>query len=191
MTVFFTTSLRGRVKFSQEFDYVYQVVSNFKSIKLISPYWKDNYQPFVRAAKKRKISNSRLLEYNAMRQAIRYSDAVIIEASHESFQLGVEAHFALTEKKPVLCLSLKEDFGSRIQNDYFFGKKYTKKNLRPIIQDFLAHVRDINLSRRFNMFLYPHQIKHLHQQAKQNKMNLSEYIRHLINIDRLNHVQQD
>ena len=88
------------------------------------------------------------------------------------------------EKKPVLVLSIHEDFSKKIHNDYFMGAKYDAKNIKGIIQDFLARARELTLSKRFNMFLYPSQIEYLERASKTSGMNMSEYIRHLINLDR-------
>ncbi|HYD34778.1 MAG TPA: hypothetical protein VD999_01800 [Vitreimonas sp.] len=185
MTIFFSSSYRGLSKYERNYELILRTLQEFKSIKVISPLLKSSYQPLVEAVLHRDLSTKdRYEEYQAMRQAIRAADAVIFEVTQESFQIGYETTFALSEKKPVLCLSLEEDFSKRLQNDYFFGTRYSEQTLKPIIQDFLAEVRDRHLSKRFNLFLYPHQIAHLQQQGNKHGMNMSEYVRHLINQDK-------
>jgi hypothetical protein len=95
-----------------------------------------------------------------------------------------EVSYALSLKKPTLCLSLKEDFSQRIENDYFFGQQYSLGSLKVKIQDFLAAARDMAKSERFNLFLYPHQVEYLKLESQQHGMNMSEYVRFLINQDR-------
>ncbi len=185
MTIFFSTSFRGHKKHPTAIKSVYETLTSFKSLTIISPGWNNNYAPIIKATLKREKTGSRYEEYRAIRQAIRLSDACIFEVTHESFQVGHEVSFALAEKKPTLCLSRKENFAIRIENDYFYGKKYRNNTIKPSIQDFLAKVRETTLSKRFNLFLYPHQIKHLKTQGEIQGMNMSEYIRFLINADKL------
>jgi hypothetical protein len=184
MTIFFTASHRGEAKYKKQFDRVYQTIKSFSDVSLISPGWKDNYEELISASKKKKLQDPRLIEYEAIKKGIQLADAVIIEVSQESFQLGHETTLTLMNKKPVLCLSMHEDFNKRISHDYFFGAQYTDSTLKGIIQDFLSQVRDLSLSKRFNLFLYPRQVEYLEINAKKNKMNMSEYIRYLINRDK-------
>ncbi len=184
MNIFFSASYRGREQYKTQLDLIHDTIAEFKSVNLISPAWKDNYEPLLRATKISRATQSRFAEYQAIRKGIRISEAVIFEVSHESFQVGHEVSFALAEKKPVLCLSLHEDFSQRIQNEYFFGAKYTPETIHGIIQDFLARVRELSLSKRFNLFLYPHQLEYVKEQGEKMGMNMSEYIRYLINLDK-------
>lgn len=184
MIVFFTASRRGEQKYKKEYDLVYQTVKSFSDLTVISPGWKDNYQQLVSDSKRKRIKDPQYIEYEANKKGIQLADAVIMEVSNESFQLGHETTLTLMNKKPILCVSLHEDFSKRISHDYFFGAQYNEKNIKSIIQDFLTHVKDLSLSKRFNLFLYPRQIEYLENTAKKNKMNMSEYIRFLINSDK-------
>jgi CRP-like cAMP-binding protein len=186
MTIFFTASHRGESLYKKQFDLVHSTIQEFKSVTLISPGWNDNYDALLSEAKRKKIDDPHLREYAAIKQGIKLADAVIIETSFESFQLGHETTLALMEKKPVLCLSLHENFSHRIQHDYFFGARYSPASVKGIIQDFLAEVHDLSLSQRFNLFLYPHQLSFLEIQSQRQGMNKSEYIRSLINLDKRN-----
>jgi predicted DNA binding CopG/RHH family protein len=109
---------------------------------------------------------------------------VVIEVSNEDFQIGHEATLAIMEKKPVLCLSVNEDLSKRIFDEYFFAAKYNETSIKGVLQDFFAKVRYLNLTKRFNMFLYPRQIDYLKKAATKEGINMSEYIRKLINIDK-------
>lgn len=152
--------------------------------ELISPE-EGNYLDVIDAqTRKRLEGNHELLHYEAIRQGIHLSDAVVIEVSHEDIQLGHEVTIAIMEKKPVLVLSVHEDFSKKIIHEYLFGAKYTAQTLAGIVQDFLARVREMRQARRFNMFLYPTQVEYVDKISKESGMNMSEYIRHLINLDR-------
>lgn len=183
MVIFYTASWFGKQKYQKEYDLVRQTIKQF-DVKLIGTE-EGNYQQVLDKKTREKLKDSpKLLHYEAVRQGIHLAEAVIIEVSNEDFQLGHEASLAIIEKKPVLCLSVNEDLSKRIYNDYFFGAKYTDRNIKGIIQDFLAKARALALTRRFNLFLYPHQIDYLIQASKGEGMNMSEYVRHLINLDK-------
>ena len=184
MTVFCTWSYRGQKESPQTYEALIDTLESFKSIQVISPYLKNTYQPLVEAVTGKSDLESRYAGYQAMRKGIRLADAVIFETSTESFQIGHEVSYALTLKKPTFCLSQHEDFSQRIEHDYFFGSRYNLTNLKPKIQDFLAAARDMTQSERFNLFLYPHQVEYLKLESQKHGMNMSEYMRFLINHDR-------
>lgn len=184
MIIFYTCSYYGKQKYQKWYDLVRDTIKEFH-VELLSPE-EGNYQNVLNEETKKHITDPKMLHYEAIRQGIHQAEVMIVEVSHEDIQLGHEITLALAEKKPVLCLSTNEDFSSKIHNDYFVGAKYNKHNLKPIIQNFLARARELTLSKRFNMFLYPSQIEYLEKIGKQTGMNMSEYIRHLINLDKRN-----
>jgi hypothetical protein len=182
MIVFYTASYQGKEKYQEYYDVIRDAIRTFQ-VELISPE-AGNYQEVLPVAKRQELGDPSLIHYEAIRQGIHKADCVIIEVSNEDFQLGHEATLAIMDKKPVLCLSLHEDFSKKISNDYFFGARYTRETVTGIIQDFFVRVGELSKSKRFNMFLYPSQLDYLAKAAKSEGMNVSEYIRHLINTDR-------
>ena len=182
MTVFYTASYFGKEKYQANYDLIREAIESF-NVTLISPE-KGNYLEVLSEEKRRELGDHNFIHYEAIRQGIHKADCVIIEISQEDFQLGHEATLAIMDKKPVLCLSVHEDFSRKINNDYFSGAKYTADSVRGTIQDFFARVRELSRSKRFNMFLYPSQLEYLAKAAGKQGMNNSEYIRHLINTDR-------
>ncbi|MGH7203890.1 MAG: hypothetical protein ACREHC_05595 [Candidatus Levyibacteriota bacterium] len=183
MTIFYTNSYFGKKLYQEYYDLVLETLQYFADVTVISPEL-GNYQDQLDEHVKQTITDPQLLHYEAILAGIRKADAVIIEVTHEDLQIGYEAGLALKEKKPLLCLSLKDNFAKRIHDDHFFGAQYNKRTVKPVIQDFLAKVRERSLSKRFNLFLYPQQITYLEKAAKEHKMNVSEYIRRLINLDK-------
>ncbi len=117
-------------------------------------------------------------------QDIEKADAVIIEISQEDFQLGHEATLAIQNKKPVLCLSVYEDFSLKISNAYFSGAKYNEYTVGEIVADFVSRAEKRHYSERFNMFLSPAQVIYLDRAGKVYGLNKSEYVRRLIDKDR-------
>ncbi len=183
MRVFFTVSYYGKKKFQASYDLVHRALTSLR-VDLVSPELGNYLSVLDEDTRKRLGNNPGLLHYEAIRQGIHLSDAVVIEVSQQDIQLGHEISLALMEKKPVLALSTLEDFSKKIHHDYFFASRYTKLNVTPLLQDFLARVRQLRQARRFNMFLYPSQSEYLGRIARKSGMNMSEYVRHLINLDR-------
>ncbi len=182
MTIFFTASYLGKKKYQKLYDLVRSTLKSM-SVDLISPE-EGNYQAVLDPHTRELITDPQLLHYEAIRQGIHTADVIIIEASEPDFQLGHEASLAMTEKKPVLVLSTTTDYGARIHHSFFTGKLYTPQTIGPILQDFLSTARERTQPKRFNMFLYPSQIEYLTTAGKRSGMNMSEYLRHLINLDK-------
>jgi hypothetical protein len=182
LTVFYTASYYGKEKYQAYYDLIHEVLKGL-SVTVISPEAK-NYLTVLPKKVMEQLKDPKLIHYEAIKRGIIIADAVIIEISQEDFQLGHEATLAIMEKKPVLCLSLHEDFSKKIKHDFFFASHYRKETIRPTIQDFLAKVREMSLSKRFNLFLYPQQFEYIAKVGKQQGINMSEYLRLLINRDR-------
>lgn len=183
MRIFYTASFYGKQAYQEQYDLVRATIKEF-SVDLISPE-EGNYLDVIDPKTRKRLEGKpKLIHYEAIRQGIHLADAVIIEATHEDIQLGHEVTLALMEKKPMLVLSTKEDFSKKIIHDYLFGARYTKATIKGILQDFFVNVRQMRHARRFNMFLYPSQVEYLEKISVKQGMNMSEYIRHLINLDR-------
>lgn len=189
MIIFYTASYYGKDKFQKYYDLVRQTIESFK-VQLISPEIVSDFQKGIEEKARNLKTEAGFLKYETVKQGIHQADAVIIEVSFQDIQLGHEATLAIMEKRPVLCLSIFEDFSKKINHEYFFGAKYDERSIKGIIQDFLAHVRDLSLSKRFNLFLSPYQVDYLEKMSKKTGMNMSEYIRRLINLDKRSLVRE-
>ena len=182
LRVFFTASYYGKKQYQKNYDQVRQAIKNLP-VELISPE-EGNYLSLLSEEKRNELKDPALVHYEAIREGIHATDCSIIDISYEDFQLGHEATLAIMDKKPVLCVSVHEDFSKKINHTYFFGAKYSSETIGPIVQDFFAKVRELRNAKRFNMFLYPSQSDYLEKAAKRTGMNVSEYVRHLVNLDR-------
>lgn len=182
MRVFYTASFYGKAKYQKQYDLVLGAIEQ-TSVDIISPE-KGNYTNILSANLKKSFKSERIIHSEAIKRGILSSDAVIIEASHEDFQLGYEAGFAVENKKPLLCLSIHENFTDKMRYRYFTGFKYNEYNIEEIVEDFISAVQKDQFSERFNCFLNPSQLHHLRNKAKENDMNTSEYLRSLIDEDR-------
>lgn len=151
---------------------------------MISPE-KGNYKRRVPERVRTRLIDANSLHYEAIRRGIMAADAVVIEASYQDIQIGYEAALAVAGKKPVLCLSICEDFSQKIDNRYFFGAKYSELNVEEIVGEFVQRVKKKRLGERFNMFLSATQEGYLEKRSEEEGMTKSEYLRWLIDRDRM------
>lgn len=179
--VFFTASYYGKEKYQRYYDLVLRKIEE-SDVEVVGTE-KGNYTKLLGKDIKKPIFGNKPLHYKAIKKGILWSDAVIIEMSHEDFQLGHEATIAIQAKKPVLCLSLHEDFSRKIRNEYFHGAKYNEYNIGKVIRNFLDIVRREKLSERFNCFLSKRQVAYLEKKSSEEGVNKSEYLRKLIGED--------
>ncbi len=178
MRIFYTASFYGKAKYQENYSLVLKTIKN-STTELVSPE-SGNYLSTLKLEDYAKIKSKKKLHYEAIRRGIIWAQAVIIEVSHEDFQLGHEATLALQLKKPVLCLSIHEDFSKKITHPLFFGAKYNEYNIEELITDFVRKFEKENLKERFNLFLSNRQLKNIESQALKLGMNNSEYLRMLI-----------
>ena len=124
-------------------------------------------------------------DVEAIRKNILQADAVIIEVSFQDLQIGYETALAIAAKKPVLCLSIYEDFSQKIDNQYFFGAKYTELDVEEVVAEFVERVGKKTLGERFNLFLSAVQEEYLEHASREKGISKSEYVRNLIDKDKL------
>ena len=177
MKIFFTASYFGKEKYQSNYDLVRKTLEA-TGIELLSPEV-GNYLSVLKETDYKQRSKKKL-HYEAIRRGILSSQAVVIEISHEDFQLGHEATLAIMTKKPVLCLSIHEDFSKKIVNPYFFAAKYNEYNIEEIVGNFIKRIEKEALDQRFNLFLSKRQLENLESTSKRMGMNNSEYLRMLL-----------
>lgn len=178
MRVFYTASFYGKDKYQNSYNLVLKSIKQ-TGAELLSPEV-GNYLSVLKLEDYVQIRSKKRLHYEAIKRGIKWAKAVIIEISHEDFQLGHEASIALSLKKPVLCLSIHEDFSKKITNPLFFGAKYNEYNVEELVSDFIKRSEKEALNERFNLFLSSRQLTNLESAAKKQGMNNSEYLRLLI-----------
>jgi predicted DNA binding CopG/RHH family protein len=183
MKVFYTASYYGKEKYQRYYNMVLQALKQ-TGVEIISPEL-GNYKQVLSSSLRKKLKSEKRIHGEAIRKGILISDAVVIEASHEDFQLGFEAAFAVENKKPLLCLSTHENFSEKMKYRYLIGAKYNEYNIEEIVENFIEMIKKDQLSKRFNCFLTSSQITYLKKSAKLNNINISEYLRELIDKDRL------
>ena len=186
LKIFWTASYHGKAIYQKDYDLVGRTIDAQEGVEVVATE-KGNYQDLLPPTIRTKLSNQPdALHYEAVRRGILWADAVIIEISHEDFQLGHEATLALQSKKHVLCLSTHEDFSRKIDNRYFHAAKYNKSTIEEQIENFLALAQKDLLSRRFNLFLTSSQEQFLKSKGQESGLGASDYLRSLIDVARAN-----
>lgn len=182
MKVFYTCSYYGKGKYQKYYDLVLAAIEK-TGAEVISPE-KGNYKKWIPEGVRARLGDLNRLHYEAIRRGIMAVDAVVIEVSFQDIQIGYEAALAVVSKKPVLCLSIFEDFSQKIDNRYFFGAKYSELNVEEIVAEFVQMAKKKRLGERFNMFLSKAQETYLEKRAKDEGITRSEFLRQLIERDR-------
>ncbi|MCA9374962.1 hypothetical protein KC622_01380 [Candidatus Dojkabacteria bacterium] len=176
--VFYTASYYGKKKYQKNYDQVLRAIER-NEVDIISPEL-GGYEKVLSVSERSAVKSHDLVHYRAIRKGIQLCDATIIEISNEDFQLGHEATLAILNKKPVLCLSIYEDFSKKIDSPYFHGAHYNEFNLDFVVSDFIKKVSSNRLDQRFNLFLSRTQLEKLEKFSKEAKTTKSEYLRSLI-----------
>lgn len=180
MKIFWTASYHGKTQYQKSYDLVGRTIEAQEDVEVVGTE-KGNYQSLVPAHLRAQLKdNPRRLHYEAIRRGILWADAVIIEISHESFQLGHEASLAMSSKKHVLCLSTHDDYSQRLDNRYFHAAVYNRATIGEQIETFLALARRDLLSRRFNLFLTSSQEQFIKKMGEEKGQGASDYLRSLI-----------
>jgi len=182
MKIFYTASYYGKEKYQKYYDLVLKAIRE-TGVELLSTE-SGNYLSILQKKELKRFKSQKQIHYEAIRKGIQWADATVIEISNEDFQLGHEATLAIESKKHVLCLSIHEDFSKKIINPYFHGAKYNEYNIEEVVDDFIDMVKNEQLDERFNLFLSTRQITYIEEVARRKGMNMSEYIRMLIDEDR-------
>ena len=183
MKIFYTASFYGKDKYQKNYDLVLTAIKK-TGVQITSPE-KGNYKRMIPERVRVRLDDANLTHYEAIRRGILAADAVIIEVSFQDIQIGYEAGLAVANKKPVLCLSIYEDFSQKINNRYFFGANYSDLNIEEIVGEFIDRVKKKRLEERFNMFLSTSQGQYLEKRAREEGMTKSEYLRELIDRDKM------
>lgn len=122
--------------------------------------------------------------------AIKKSEAVVLEASYDSSSLGKQMVMAHNQNLPILLLihqnyPKSETLSQFISRDELIQvKTYSEKNIKKIIDDFLDWVEKSTKPARFNLELPRNLDNYLKEKAETNKTSKSEEIRKLVEKDK-------
>ena len=160
MNIFFTSPFVEKDKYKNYIDEITQTIES-TGAKIISPGITREYTDAFSEENFKKYGDKNRIHYEFIRQGISNADAVIIESSEEDFRVGHEATLAIIYKKPVLCLSQKQDFGKLIYHEGFTGLQYTDGNdLHDKVLSFITKINQKLLSKRSSSFAIPEKLPH-------------------------------
>jgi hypothetical protein len=131
ITIYFTFSARGIVKFESYYKKIHETV---KSLDYV--YFDESMDEI----KERFYSGShqeRVSEYRKAISCIKKSDIVLLEISTHSLSMGYVLHQALALNKPVVCLyheDTKAYFVEVIENKNLIIKKYNRENVAYVVK---------------------------------------------------------
>lgn len=140
MRIFFTTPYSGKHHFQPFIDEILAELHRNNAV-IISPEDSEQYQETVRLYESEGLPPEKA-HYTYITHGIAEADAVIVEASHESFRTGHEATLALLYGKPTLVLSQKKDYADHIPHELFVSGKYeTKQELKQMVRSFMRDLK--------------------------------------------------
>jgi hypothetical protein len=178
MKIFFTGSQRGRPQYGEAYTKLQRILEE-SNIEFISPQ-SHKYLDILDQKSIKKLSEDEI-HYLFVSKAIELVDAVIIEASMDTFRLGHESTLALIYNKPVLCLSQHRDYSKSIRHPSFYGAQYSDlDDLEIKVKKFTREVESKLLSIRFNGMMSPRQKSFIEWLGREESKSLSEIIRDLI-----------
>src|SRR3989344_4544569 len=117
--------------------------------------------------------------FHGKKQYQRYYNIVL-----KTLEQIPNAFITSTEKDNYLSvLPLKDR--KRIKNKEKLHYLAIKRNIQDVVDNFIEVVKKNQFSERFNCFISPSQMDYVKEKAKKEHMNASEYIRSLIDDDKI------
>ena len=115
---------------------------------------------------------------------IRRADLMVIEATHQELNQGLQTYLAAQYKKPTLVVTrseIKNRFISGIANKYITLKQYeTEDELEKIVTSFIRKNAIPEKDLRFNFIIDRRIYKYLRDKSYETGKNKSEIIRELL-----------
>jgi len=180
MKVFFTSSFSGKKNYQKNYDTIIESIRS-NDAEVISL----EAQSYSDLLNEEFINNHphNIVHYTYIQQGIQQADAVIIEISYDSFQMGHEATLALVYDKPLLCVSCNKDYSTTITHPKFQAVHYQNLDeLKDLVNEFIIEVKN-KTPKRFTMLLPEDVMNLLDKYHKKTGVPRSEYIRNLIRKD--------
>jgi len=183
MTVYFTASIFGKRYYLDQYLEIINCLKS-KNMEVISDHIINTSETAISQEKR----EDRLKFYQQLEKWINSCDFVVVEATYPSISVGYEISLSLTLGKPVLVLYAKNppSLLAEFENDKLICKKYTFQTLNSIIDEFTAHVQEID-DVKFTFFITSEIASFLDKTSTKEKLPKSVYLRKLIQTDMKNH----
>lgn len=181
MKIFFASAFHYSEKQNKNFELIHLSLKN-RGIRVVSTFNSSANELFSKGELAR-IKDRKELHYKLIKKGILWCDSCIFEISEPDFNLGLEASAVVEQKKHILCLSLHKEPLFMTKSRFFSFAHYNSFTLDQIINSFIDTSKNALLSERFNMFITKRQAQHLKKLADKKGINMSEYVRLLIEQD--------
>lgn len=177
MKIYFTSSIRGLKNLKNNFDAIYI------SIKKLGHEYIGNYPFKVTEEDVYAFKESDCLDLlKSTHRYLRECDAIILEISTHSASIGYLIMKALSLKKPVIALYVREHlpvFLLGIDDENFQLVEYEVSTVKETLADAIEYSKANNLT-RFNLMLPPNLSNKLEILSHQQNLSKAGVIRKLI-----------
>ena len=184
MTVYFTASIFGKRYYLDQYLEIIDCLKS-KNLGVICDHIINTSEIQISQEKR----DDRFKFHQQLEKWINSCDFVVVEATYPSISVGYEISLSLSFGKPVLVLYTKGNPPSLLaefENDKLICKKYTFQTLNSIIDEFTAHVQEID-DVKFTFFITPEIASFLDKTSTKENLPKSVYLRKLIQEDMRNH----
>lgn len=154
MNVHFTASNYQLEKHYSDYSAIIAAIKN--SGHTLTREWLE--EDLARRKKKRSYTETEYSEiWQKVKVSILQADAVIVDGSVNSFSIGYQTAFALSNKKPVMVMTCDHEISQTIisgeDNPLLFIEEYSQDTLETVVTTFLRKFDLPKQDMRFNMFI--------------------------------------
>jgi hypothetical protein len=181
MKIYFTSSVRGKKEFGDNYQLIFQTIEQMGHTNLDQDFQGEDEDTFYQGT-----HASQVQLYKETMQKIKSADVVILEVSEHSLSMGYVMNQALDLGKSVIALYVKDHspyFAAGIDNDKLQVLEYSTETLGTILESALDYAQE-TMDTRFNFFISPSLSHYLDWVSQTKKIPRSVYLRQLIEEDR-------
>ena len=177
MRVFFTTTPRLKIKYSQNVEAIFQAIENL-GYKITNDYLRR-----VDVGDFYKFKNEKVpAYYKEVMSGAKKADVVIFETSLRSTGVGQMLQWALSDGKCVIALHMESKFPfwiGGIKSEKLIIEEYMLKNIEEVLAIAFDQIKD-QMDERFTLLLPPKIVGFLNEISKKKNIPKSVFIRNLI-----------
>ena len=182
MKIYFTAPIKGVELIENHIKEIYETIKKLGYIQIDDIVNRlnqgdDFYEKLDKGGK-----NTHSFYFEETITKIKSSDINIFECSIPSLGVGFQVVKSLDYNKPTIVLYQKDNlphFLAGTQNDKFFLREYTSKNLVNVVTNTIEEAKHA-ADKRFNFFISPSLLSYLEEESKKFDMTKSAFIRKLI-----------
>jgi uncharacterized glyoxalase superfamily metalloenzyme YdcJ len=180
MKIYFTASARGKKKFGNLYQEIFQTIEKLGHDNIDSTIIDNDSDDFYDGSHEVQIK-----VYEQAMKNIKDCDVVVLEVSVHSLSMGYVMQKALEKGKPVIAIYYQDHlphFAAGIEDDKLQVIDYDEHNLENALKDAFDFAKD-HQDARFNFFISPTQLNYLDSIARDTRTPRSVILRSLIEKD--------